>query len=176
MTLRQCFSLWYFCFGGKNYDDFSYFFIQLRSSWVDSLLYLVKVRFIFSAWALQQFNKNCRCVVTVSAWTIKKLSVIKSDIRICVENLPRIIFIFELVHCSFGILLVFCLCVLKQLLISRPLQPGFVLVFTLQCEVRVCWMKAWMSSCSFDHSYSAAGATLPPVINNSFDDSSSILC
>lgn len=69
----------------------------------------------------------------------------------------------------------FCLPVLKQLLISRPLQPGFVLVFASQCEVRTWWMMAWMSSCSFDYSCSAAGATVLPVVNSSSDDTSSIL-
>lgn len=37
----------------------------------------------------------------------KKLSVIKTGTRICVEKLPRIVFKFDLLHCSFGILLVF---------------------------------------------------------------------
>lgn len=128
----------------KKEKKFLIFFIQLRSYWVDSLLYLVKVRFVFSAWALQQFNKNGRCVVTVSAWTIKKLSVIKSDIRICVEKLPRIIFKFELLHCSFGILLVFVYVFSSSCWFLDLCRPG--LFWYSHCRVKWGFVE-WRPEC-----------------------------
>lgn len=167
----------FFVLVGKKWWQFFlwFFFIQLRFSWVDPLLCLVKIRFVFSAWALQQFNKSCRRVVIVSAWTIKKAFSHKDRHKNLCRKTAKNCFQIWPTSLQLWNTLGFCLPVLKQQLISRPLQPGFVLVFTSQCEVRSWWMEAWMSSCSFDYSCSAAGATVPPVENISFDGTSSTL-
>lgn len=175
MTLRQYFSLWYLFWWWKKKKKVSYFFypVEILLGWFTAVSCEGKICFFcLSSPAIQQKWQMCcycKCMNYQKAFSHKVRhknlcwKAAKDNFQIWATSLQ----LWNSVS--------FCLCVLKQLLISRPLQTGFVLVFALQGEVRICWMKAWVSSCSFDYSYSAAGATLPPVVNTSFDDTSSIL-